>query len=113
MNMSAHDRPNPGKALYDAGFKAGLEAERSDNADWLRCTFDYSVCASPGDIIEEAAREIERGVIAPAAKARLWLQFSDCGQHIRKWSREPFEGAALFSGFSGRVVGDANAARSD
>lgn len=22
-----------------------------------------------------------------------WIQFSDCGQHIRRWSRTPFEGA--------------------
>jgi hypothetical protein len=29
--------------------------------------------------------------LAPAE--RIYLQFSDCGQHIRKWSRKPFEGA--------------------
>jgi len=23
----------------------------------------------------------------------FWIQFSDCGQHIRQWSRLPFEGA--------------------
>jgi hypothetical protein len=28
--------------------------------------------------------------------ADIYLQFSDCGQHIRKWSSEPFEGGARY-----------------
>lgn len=27
---------------------------------------------------------------------RLFLQFSDDGQHIRRWSREAFEGGQLY-----------------
>lgn len=27
----------------------------------------------------------------------LYVQMSDCGQHIRKWSREPFEGCCDYS----------------
>ncbi len=26
----------------------------------------------------------------------LYIQFSDCGQHIRKWSRDHFQGATEF-----------------
>jgi len=28
--------------------------------------------------------------------ADIYLQFSDCGQHIRKWSAEPFEGCLAY-----------------
>jgi hypothetical protein len=28
--------------------------------------------------------------------ADLYVQFSDCGQHIRKWSMEPFEGGVAY-----------------
>jgi hypothetical protein len=26
----------------------------------------------------------------------IYIQFSDCGEHIRKWSREPFDGGAAY-----------------
>lgn len=26
----------------------------------------------------------------------IYVQFSDCGQHIRKWSREPFDGCTEY-----------------
>lgn len=29
----------------------------------------------------------------------MFVQFSDCGSHIRKWSRKPFEGGIEFSRF--------------
>jgi hypothetical protein len=29
--------------------------------------------------------------------AEIYVQFSDCGQHIRKWSREPFESGEQFT----------------
>lgn len=25
---------------------------------------------------------------------KIYIQFSECGQHIRKWSRKPFDGAS-------------------
>lgn len=28
--------------------------------------------------------------------SKIYIQMSDCGQHIRKWSAEPFEGATRF-----------------
>ena len=27
---------------------------------------------------------------------RIHVQYSDCGEHIRKWSREPFEGGVAY-----------------
>jgi len=27
----------------------------------------------------------------------IYIQFSDCGQHIRKWSRDPFDGGLCFA----------------
>ena len=33
--------------------------------------------------------------------AAVYLQFSDCGQHVRKWSREPFENAEEYHPRSG------------
>ena len=27
----------------------------------------------------------------------LFVQFSDCGKHIRRWSREPFDGAVEYT----------------
>jgi hypothetical protein len=36
---------------------------------------------------------VERAMMADQAHPQtIYLQMSDCGQHIRKWSREPFDG---------------------
>lgn len=29
-------------------------------------------------------------------KSKLYVQFSDDGRHIRRWSAEPFEGAVIY-----------------
>lgn len=34
---------------------------------------------------------------AVVASDRIYIQWSDDGQFIRKWSREPFEGGEAFS----------------
>ena len=34
------------------------------------------------------------------APRRIYVQYSDCGNHIRKWSREPFEGGVAYADVS-------------
>ena len=37
--------------------------------------------------------------------ASIYIQFTTCGQHVRKWSREPFEGGVCFARVEQEIVG--------
>lgn len=51
----------------------------------------YSNYSSPS--LDTSFHDGEMDIDEPA---EIFVQFSDCGKHIRRWGREPFPGAIVF-----------------
>lgn len=66
----------------------------------------------PDPMTDNQAMEITEGLDDTHPSLELCVQFSDDGQHIRKWSRIPFEGGeCLYSHPATPAAGDAEVER--
>lgn len=76
---SNYSSPSLDTSFHDGEMDTG-ESDPCPNGEHC-CCGPGSTCCDCGETIPGAT---------------IYVQFSDCGQHIRKWSREPFEGGMPF-----------------
>jgi hypothetical protein len=64
-----------------------------------RFPFESATMAEAGRLAANVLRNIAAATSGEPAEVpeTIWLQFSDDGQNIRKWSIVPFEGGRAFS----------------
>ena len=87
VNVPATATPSE---AFNIGWAHGREhQERETEMRFWRALDREDFAYVPSDMWEA----VERLARANEPHELAYVQFSDCGQHIRKWSRSPFEGA--------------------
>ena len=64
-----------------------LRDELEAFGEWWRESHYSAPSEASGDVVE-----------ADAKLESIWIQWSDCGNHIRRWQRAPFDGGEEIAG---------------